>query len=284
MDTSANPKSLSDQNIIFANLHRFEYDFGRVRAAVTGLGIFVRENNAFALADFFPVSSWHATQYRPFNLSLVFDLEAALFPGFRVMTQFGFDDVNASDLFGVGDADIPTIPAAIVGCEYRRALASGELELYGELGYTHYLWGNFDDESDARLARAIYRLFLDNGTRLMPLTSPYGPGAIWTNLEAAWRWRGGLYTSLFAELLFRNPDVDLVNTDYVKDPAAGALANKTGSLKLGIQARYRPWKWLELYTRPVLSLESGGASLEVVLGGTAVSDWRRNIHSSPPGR
>ncbi len=110
-----------EQNIIFANLHRFEYDFGRVRAAVTGLGIFVRPNNAFALADFFPVTSWHATQYRPFNLSLVFDLEAALFPGFRVMAQFGFDDVNAADLFGVGDAPIPTIPGAIAGFEYQRA-------------------------------------------------------------------------------------------------------------------------------------------------------------------
>jgi hypothetical protein len=272
-------------NTIFANLHRFEYDFGRVRAAVTGLGIFVRENNAFALADFFPVSSWHATQYRPFNLSLVFDLEAALFPGFRVMAQFGFDDVNASDLFGVSDASIPTIPAAIAGFEYQRRLSRADLELYGELGYTHYLWGNFDDERRAILARAIYRLFLDGGTRLMPLTSPYGPGAIWTNLEAAWRWRGGLYTSLFVELLFRNPNVDLVSIDYyANDPALNALANKTGTLKLGIQARIRPWKWLELYSRPVLSLDSAGASLEVTLGGTAVSDWRRNIGGGQAGR
>ncbi|OHD71626.1 MAG: hypothetical protein A2V99_12380, partial [Spirochaetes bacterium RBG_16_67_19] len=271
-------------NIIFANLHRFEYDFGRVRAAVTGLGIFVRENNAFALADFFPVSSWHATQYRPFNLSLVFDLEAALFPGFRVMAQFGFDDVNAADLFGVGDAPIPTIPGAIAGFEYQRRLARGTLELYGELGYTHYLWGNFDDESDAVLARAIYRLFLDHGTRLLPLTSPYGPGAIWTNLEAAWRWRGGLYTSLFAELLFKNPNVDLVSTPYVKDPALNALAEKTGNLKLGLRARFRPWKWLELYSRPVLGIQPGGPSLEVTLGGTATSDWRRNVGAGRAAR
>jgi hypothetical protein len=277
---STNPEINFRTNIIFANLHRFEYDFGRVRAAVTGLGIFVRENNAFALADFFPVSSWHATQYRPFNLSLVFDLEAALFPGFRLMTQFGFDDVNATDLFGVGDADIPTIPAIIAGFEYQRRLPLGELELYGELGYTHYLWGNFDDESDAVLARAIYRLHMDKKTRLMPLTSPYGPGAIWTCLEAAWRWRRGLYTGLFAEVVFKNPEVDLVKTDYVKEPSAGALANKTGTLKLGLEARYRPWKWLELYTRPVLSVEPGNPWMEIVLGGTVISDWRRNIQGS----
>jgi hypothetical protein len=269
------------QNIIFANQHRFEYDFGRVRAAVTGLGIFVRPNNAFALPDFFPVASWHATQYRPFNLSLVFDLEAALFPGFRLMAQFGFDDVNASDLFGVSDASIPTIPAAIAGCEYRRRLPPGELGLYGELGYTHYLWGNFDDESDARLARAIYRLHIDRGSQLMPLTSPYGPGVIWTFLAAAWRWPRGPYTGLFAELVFKNPGVDLVNTDYVKDPSLGALANKTGTLRLGFEARYRPWKWLELYTRPLLSIEPGGPWMEIVLGGTAVSDWRKNITGGP---
>jgi hypothetical protein len=269
-------------NIIFANLHRFEYDFGRVRAAVTGLGIFVRENNAFALADFFPVSSWHATQYRPFNLSLVFDLDAALFPGFRAMAQFGFDDVNASDLFGVGDAPIPTIPAAIVGCEFQRRFSGGRLELYGELGYTHYLWGNFDDENNAILARAIYRLFLDQDTRLMPLTSPYGPGTIWSNLEAAWRWPRGLYTGLFAELLFRNPKVDLIHTPYAKDPALNALANKTGTLKLGLEARWRPWKWLELYGSPALKLQSGGPGLEVVLGGTAVTDWRKNLRGQPP--
>ncbi len=280
VDTSASPDITFDQNIIFVNQHRFQYDFGRVRAAVTGLGVFARPNNAFALADFFPVSSWHATQYRPFNLSLVFDLDAALFPGFRLMAQFGLDDVNASDLFGVGDAPIPTIPAAIVGFEFERRFSAGGLELYGELGYTHYLWGNFDDENNAVLARAIYRLFLDHGTRLMPLTSPYGPGAIWSNLEAAWRWPRGLYTSLFAELLFRNPDVDLIHTPYLKDEALNALANKTGTLKVGLEARWSPWKWLELYGRPALSTGSGGTGLEIVLGGTAVSDWRKNIRGA----
>jgi hypothetical protein len=282
LDLSVSPEIQFRSNIIFVNQHRFQYDFGRIRAAVTGLGIFVRPNNAFALADFFPVSSWHATQYRPFNLSLVFDLDAALFPGFRLMTQFGLDDVNASDLFGVGDAPIPTIPAAIVGFEYQRRLFGSALELYGELGYTHYLWGNFDDESRAILARAIYRLSLDHGTRLMPLTSPYGPGAIWTNLEAAWRWRGGLRTGLSAELVFLNPDVDLVHTPYLKDPALNALVRKTGTLKLGLEARFRPWKWLELYTRPMLSTGSAGTGMEIVLGGTGISDWRKNIRGQPP--
>jgi hypothetical protein len=78
--------------------------------------------------------------------------------------------------------------------------------------------------------------------------------------------------------------VDLVSTPYVKDPALNALAEKTGTLKLGLQARFRPWKWLELYSRPVLSIQPGGPSLEVTLGGTAISDWRRNVGAGRAGR
>ena len=109
----------------------------------------------------------------------------------------------------------------------------------------------------------------------MPLTSPYGPGAIWAFAEAELRGRGGLSGSLSAELVFTNPHVDLIHTTYEEDDAAGALANKTGTLKLGAELRYRPWKWLQAYARPELTLQPEGAGLEVVLGATAVSDWRK---------
>jgi hypothetical protein len=276
VDLSANPNFEFGKNVILANLHRFEYDFGRVRAAVTGLSIFVREKNGFALADFFPVFSWHASQYRPFNLSLVFDLEAVLAPGLRLMAELGFDDINTSGI-GVGDAAIPTIPAVIAGLEFLRPLRRAELRLYAEAGYTHYLWGNFDDESHAVLARAIYRLYLDDGTRTMPLTSPYGPGAIWAFAEAALCGRDGLSGSLCAELVFTNPHVDLLHTVYQTDSAAGALANKTGTLRLGVKVRYHPWKWLEVYTRPQVTLQPEGPGMEVVLGACADSDWRKPL-------
>ena len=269
------------KNTIFANLHRFEYHFGRMRAAVTGMGIFVRHKNAFALADFFPVASWHATQYRPFNLSLVFDLEAVLFPGFRVMGQLGFDDVSLESL-GIGDAPIPTIPAVIAGLEYRRHLARATIHGYAEGGYTHYLWGNFDDESHAILARAIYRLRLDQNVYLLPLTSPYGPGAIWLLAEAGLELLNGLSTALQAELVFTNPDVDLISTDYPlhygTDPALGALANKTGSLALSAEVGYAPWDRLALYARPkVLLWQQAGAGFELTVGASAALDWRRGI-------
>jgi hypothetical protein len=275
LDLSGTEFAFND-NVIFANLHRFEYDFGRIRAAVSGLGIFVRQNNAFALADFFPVSSWHASQYRPFNLSIVFDLEAALFPGFRVMTQFGLDDVNTVGI-GVSDAPIPTIPAVIAGFEYIRPGSGATVTVYGEGGYTHYLWGNFDDESHAILARAIYRVFLDHGTRTMPLTSPYGPGAIWALAEVGAGFRFGLSALLRAELVFTNPDVDLIHTPYESSSAAGALANKTGTLTLCSELQYQPWEWLSVYGRPELRLSSSLTAFELSLGASLCLDWRRQI-------
>ena len=269
-----------NRNTIFANIHRFEYHFGRLHAAVTGLGIFVRPNNAFALADFFPVASWHSIQYRPFNLSLVFDLEAVLFPGFRVMTQLGFDDVSLEGI-GIGDAPIPTIPAVIAGFEYRRRLGAAAVHAYAEGGYTHYLWGNFDDESGAVLARALYRWFLDRGNRLLPLTSPYGPGALWVLAEVGLEDLKGFSTALQAELVFTNPDVDLIDTPYFgSDPALGDLANKTGFVAVGAELGYAPWSWLSLYARPKLLLRQEGAGFQMALGGSALLDWRRGIRRS----
>ena len=288
VDDLLDPDPLGDgdfafgRSVIFANLHRFEYHFGRLHAAVTGLGIFVRPNNAFVLADFFPVASWHATQYRPFNLSLVFDLEAALFPGFKVMAQVGFDDVSLESI-GIGDAPIPTIPAVIAGFEYRRPLGTALVHAYAEGGYTHYLWGNFDDESGAVLARAIYRWHLDKGSRVLPLTSPYGPGAIWLLAEAGLEDLKGFSAAVQAELLFADPNVNLVDTpyptgpehpDWPPDPNLGQLANKTGSLALGAELGYEPWPWLALYARPRLLLHAEGAGLELTLGASALLDFR----------
>ena len=53
---------------------------GHSFAAVSGLCVFAREDNAFVASDFFPVFSWHAGDVKPNNLSLIFDLEAVLFP------------------------------------------------------------------------------------------------------------------------------------------------------------------------------------------------------------
>ena len=260
------------RNIILANLHRFEYDFGFLRAAVSGLVVLAREDNFFVLADFFPVFSWHAADINPNNLSLIFDLDAVLFPGFRVMAQFGFDDISTEGI-GVGDSDIPTIFAGIAGLEYYRPLSFAGLKLYAETGYTHYLWGSFHEKW--YLERAIYRLELDRGAQALPLTSPYGPGTVWVNAEAALEDWGAFTARLSGELVFRNPQANLTTLLYAIDPAVAGAALQ-GTLTVKGELRFR-WRWLEAYAEPAFFYRSSGSWLELALGATADLAWRRSV-------
>ena len=224
-----------------------------MRAAVTGHAVYARPGNYFSLVDFFPVFSWHATAIDPYNMSLIFDLEAVPLPGLRVAAQFGFDDINTNAV-GVGDEGIPTIPAAIVGAEYARPVESVDLALYAEAGWTHYLWGGFNDEYAP--ARAVYRLKRDGENLLLPLTSPYGPGNAWVFTEATVRWPRGGSLRVFAELVFHRQGADFLvpfhaDSDLADNPMEGTLA-------LGGEVRGRPWRWLEAWVRPTWFYGSRG--------------------------
>jgi len=264
-----------NDTIIWANLHRFAYDFGRVRAVISGLVVLARDNNAYVLGDFFPVFSWHSADIRPNNLSLIFDVEAVIFPGFRLMMQFGFDDISTNAL-GIGDTAIPTIPAVIAGFEYTRRLSFANLDLYGEAGYTHYLWGNFRDSDP--LERAIYRLALDQGTQALPLTSPYGPGTVWGLVEASLAQNLGFSTSLATELVLTNPKADLITTEY-KASSSVRTTQLEWTLIVGMGLRFSPWKWLELYAEPTVFVRSSRSWFETALGGIVTLDYRKRIAS-----
>ncbi len=268
-----------DRTAIVSALHRFEYDFGLLRAAVTGHVVYARPGNYCSLVDFFPVFSWHSTAYKPYNMSLVFDLEAAVLPGLRVATQFGFDDINTNPI-GVEDQEVPTVPAAIVGAEYARPLEGVDLAVYVEAGWTHYLWGNFDDAYAP--ARAIYRLRLDRGNLLLPLTSPYGPGTAWVYTEATLERRRALAARLFGELVFRKPGADLM----IEFRAHPDLEDEVmvGTLAMGGELHVWPWRWLEVYARPTWFYGQPGGWLELALGAAADLDWRRTLAVRPPAR
>jgi hypothetical protein len=267
------PKLYPGVTVILANMHRFEYDFGFLRAAVTGLCVYAREDNAFVLGDFFPVFSWHSSDIKPNNLSLIFDLDAVLFPGFRVMAQFGFDDISTAGI-GVGDSPTPTIYAGIVGAQYSRPLTFAGLDLYIEAGYTHYLWGSFNDEW--YLGRAIYRLELDHGTHALPLTSPYGPGTAWGSFQAALEDWKGFTTRLCVELVFRNPRANLTTLPYAADSEVASTPLE-GTLRVSGELCWDRLGWLAAYAKPSFFYRDSGGWFELVLGCTAGLDWRHPV-------
>ena len=257
------------KNTILSTIHRFEYAWPSARFTVSGHSFIARENNMFYLADFFPVYSWHEGRVGSHNLSLVFDLELSLIPGLGLYLQAGFDEVNATDVTGVGDSGLPTIDAYLIGLAYARDIEDlFRLSATAEWGTTHYLWGNYwreDGYYGNYFQRAIYRVKTDSGIYIIPMTSPYGPGATWiaADIEAATGF--GLTGNLRLLYLEKNTQANLVTTEHAPAEEEMAAAPISRELLIGLGAAYRFQDYLELSAEPVYHLKDGESWMELGL-------------------
>jgi hypothetical protein len=255
---------LFGSSIILMAIHRYEYAFDTVRLGIAAMCVYARDGNAFSLGDIFPVFSWHQADIGPNNTILVADATWAPLPGLTVSAQFGLDDVNLSAA-GISDGSVPTIPAAIITADYLLHLPQTlSLGITCEIGSTHYLWGNFALDSTLNtdtLARAIDRYRMDGGNVLLPLTSPYGPGATWAELSAALHGIPWLDASISARYFSRMTDpanggepVNLVNTAYAQSSAIGG-APHIDTWSVAAEARLLPVTFLALSIGPAFYLQ-----------------------------
>ncbi len=167
---------------ILYNSHRLEYRAESWSWAASENYLVHRSpTGPFVLADVLPVGVTHQLDINPNNNCLLIDGQWVPASGFRLMGQLGFDDIDGRAL-GLPDNPVPTIWAFLLGGEWQGDYGDGAMRLYGEVGMTHYLWGNFGDPA----ARAFYLVVLDGRTETLPLTSPYGPGTAWINLSSRW--------------------------------------------------------------------------------------------------
>jgi hypothetical protein len=230
----------ANPSIIFYNVHRAQWTGERLRLAIAGQMVIVRANNAFQLVDFFPIATWHNADVIPNNMCMVLDGSWAVLPGLAINFSAGFDDFSAAT-FGLGDSGVPTIDAYLLSVEYALDAGGFAFDAYLEGGYTHYLWGNFDGsvtmgQDRCFLAKMIARYKTDSGEVLLPLTSPYGPGALWTELRIDAKPKGspfGLGVDLL--LLSKNTKADLVTTEFTSDDTI-ATAPRRLSLDAGVTA------------------------------------------------
>ena len=259
------------QNIILNSIHRFEWDFGRLRAAIGARTIIVRQMNEFHLADLFPVFSRHNANIVPNNLSAMIDLSYAAAAGLETYVLFGFDDMDA-EMIGYGDDALPTIGAYVAGAVYQQRRRGLRFIADAEIGTTHDLWGNFDDEE--RLARAIYRMDLVGGPRrAMPLTSPYGPGAIWAQLGGQVETEAGFSAALRLLLLDRNSEVDLYTTPYDGASRGGERAT---AFRTEVDLRYQLARRSYATLSPSVIFDGDGADWRISIGvGTGIAGSSR---------
>ncbi|OHD72804.1 MAG: hypothetical protein A2177_09045 [Spirochaetes bacterium RBG_13_68_11] len=256
------------ETTIISNTHYFEYSFGILRLGIGAHYIVVRPQNDFRMADFFPVISWHSTNLSPFNLSLIADFSVVPLEGLTIYGQGGLDDVNAS-VAGFSDEEIPTTPAFLVGATWHGRRERFLLNAWVETGYTHYLWGNYND--DAAMARAIYRMDLDGDDRAIPLTSPYGPGSVWAVASFAVATPWHLDAGMRILYVGRNPSANLTSTLYEGNPAI-ASAPLDHWLQCALELRWSPFDRLRLSAVPEFDVSGGKGWFALTLGGEVLFD------------
>jgi hypothetical protein len=255
---------------------RIHANFGAFALGIAENVIYSRPNNAFQIGDFVPFLDWHGSSFNPNNLAFLVDAEWAPLPGLALYASLGLDDIGLGGA-GIADSGVPTIPAAVLGAEALLDAWGGDLYCAFEAGYAHYLWGNFDGYATAGwdpnpLARAIYRMKSDYGALLLPLTSPYGPGALWLKLVLE---RGvpeiRAAVGLKVESLWKQPGADLIRTPFAADPSLEEMPFALFSLGLSVAA---DWKPFEIRLTPGFEISPSGffptIELRLSLGDTFV--------------
>ena len=211
-----------ENTLILNSMHRFVLGWQKLRLGFTSSIVVARENNAIQIGDIFPVFSWHNAVLGSNNMNLVFDAGYVPLSGLALYGQAAWDDINASDIFGIPDGSVPTIGAYLLGVSYVPGWISKlDLSMKMEVGTTHYLWGNYyayDSWKGSYLSRAIYRYHSQKGYFWMPLTSPYGPGTWWIGGEAYLKIPDNIDFTLGFTYLKFNSDVNLITTPYFYNP------------------------------------------------------------------
>ena len=247
-------ESWNNPTTIWEVMNRYTWQFDNIIIGIIDHAMIARRNNQFSLCDIFPITSRHQSSVGETNNSMVFEFDWKPLEGLNVAAQYGLDDINGND-FGISDTGSPTIPACVAGVRYTGAVETAGrtigISAQTEAGYTHYLWGNYSaTEVDPAagyvdtLNRMQYRFLVSDGESiLLPLTSPYGPGAIWSKTGASLA-VGKTGLTLGAALLFlaKNPDANLIETELYNNTTTDA-AGYVHYVEFSMPCNFRLSSW-----------------------------------------
>jgi hypothetical protein len=114
------------------------------------------------------------------------------------------------------------------------------------------------------LARAIYRFAPNRYAVLLPLTSPYGPGALWGKYKAGVIFPGkNLKAGLELLFLANNSRVNLVDTPYETNNSLNGFDQWFFSIDFPFSYT---WRNFEFMINQAILLGSKGSALEFTVG------------------
>lgn len=209
-------------SVILNTYQRFGFQNDFLKAGLSLNVFLVRRNNRFEFIDFFPFAEWHAADVLPNNMSLGFDFGIVPIKNMLIDIQLGLDEINGTSI-GLGDGATPTI-WKIIGTIQNTLVRNCVSILFStNIGYSHYLWGNFTgsstgDPGEAGLSRALYRYHM-NRPMYMPFTSEFGPGSFWVTQESVInftnnKWLESLSLVPKMTFLLFEPSTNLIETEY----------------------------------------------------------------------
>lgn len=278
-DPNSNPTTIVEA------LTRLSWNLGKIELGVTDHAMMARLNNRFDFTDIFPLISRHQAGVSQTNNSMVLDARWEPLANLTISAQAGFDDIDLNSI-GISDTATPTIDAYVLGAQWVNESPIGRISLYAEGGYTHWLWGNYDGSQAAPgdvnyFARFIYRFPMYNGgSILLPLTSPYGPGALWAKTHgsvkmfpfgeesagAAGARRPALIVELGYSFLFLdlNTEANLIDTVVIGNKTtADAPRSVNFVASLPIKLAYGPWS---ARVEPAFVWHDESTAFEIELG------------------
>ena len=276
------------KNIIFYNVHYFEYAWDRLRLGIGGQMLISRPMNQFQLGDFFPVFSWHNADIVPNNMCLVLDASYVAAPGLEIYTQAGLDDVSA-ETFGIADGELPTIPAYIAGLRYRRDTDGPVAFRPLSRADTPTTCGEISTKSSCSAARFIGRTPMRARkacrSPLRTVQAPLGArrsvrgvgGEAGQRPDTTGAAREPAFELGFSYLIrVENTRANLYDTPY---RASKRVANAPRRVlhRLALRPVYRPAPTMGLYAEPALLLDDGALGFEATLGFA----WRFSRISRP---
>ncbi|MBN1647459.1 MAG: hypothetical protein JW874_05450, partial [Spirochaetales bacterium] len=117
----------------------------------------------------------------------------------------------------------------------------------------------------------------DGGNITMPLTSPYGPGSLWLEVDIALLDLAGFNFDINLLYLEKINDVDLIDTPYERNDDVRDENGVSRSFDVCLSVSYAVFKWLKISAVPGLLFNDEGTDFHFDIMLSSMNLFRQKL-------